>query len=159
MEQEWMKIGVHLKDQLQHYRSWIHTLDTIQNNWDKEIERQQQQPNLTQHSVDFKYLECKTREYENTSAYLLNCLHKTMQTCSLNDVSISDFEYATLVQRYKDLQQWEAKVKPLTQTLASYRSLPPDITMSKQSIENVKRELYQLEEQLRQSVAQLQLIE
>ncbi|XP_062516845.1 uncharacterized protein LOC134192163 [Corticium candelabrum] len=71
-------------------------------------------------------------------------LHET--ECDLKERSVTDdIMYSQLVKQYMELNELQEELLPLTAQLNAYHSLPPDISLTRLKIEELRRELVSYE--------------
>jgi len=89
----------------------------------------------------------KKKEYELT-------LRNLKQTLEQNGLT-PDLYHGALLALHREINEIQQKIEPLSKVLESYNDLPPDLTLAQIRIEEMRNRLFQLQEELNQSVTDL----
>ncbi|CAB3984523.1 HAUS augmin-like complex subunit 1 [Paramuricea clavata] len=103
-----------------------------------------QEPILKQRLRDTGFLNQKTGEYQRQLDQLLSYQKQANLEPALY--------HKALEKKYEDVVKLEEDLKPLKSKLDTYHSLPPDISLAKVRLEEARRELQSLEEQLTRNI-------
>lgn len=103
-----------------------------------------QEPILNKRFKETGFLYQKAKQYQERFDELLDYQKQTKLEPTLY--------HNALEKKYEDVLQLEEELKPLKSKLETYHSLPPDISLAKVKVEEVKRELAALEEQLTKNI-------
>jgi len=95
------------------------------------------------------YLESKSQEYDLT-------LHNS-KVERKNKGECPEIYHNELIEKKKQLDLLQKNSEPILNKLQSFKNLPPDVQLARQTIEKAKLEFYQLEEKLAEKINELQL--
>jgi len=132
-----------IQEQMEILESWQNILSTLNQ------QREQHLKEMEMRTQNISYLEAKAIEYEE----ILKTLKEEVQNSGVTP----NVYHRSLVQLSDELRNLKRSIEPKLSLLQSYNELPPDISLAKIQIEDAKRKLYQLEEQLTNSVNELTL--
>ncbi|XP_031566759.1 HAUS augmin-like complex subunit 1 [Actinia tenebrosa] len=108
-----------------------------------------QKPILDKRSQETGFLQSKAKEYQR----IVKELEEYQKSLGLE----SSIFHENLVKKAEDINLLKEKSKPLKNKLESYQNLPPDLSLAKVKVEEAKRELARLEQQLSSNIDMLHI--
>ena len=103
-----------------------------------------QQPHMEKSAEECKFLRSKYREYKEKIHQCQDALLKSGTDQSLY--------HREMVKKSDELQELKDKIAPMKAKLDTYHNLPPDLSLTKVKIEEMKREVAALEAELCQNI-------